>query len=473
MNVIAIIPIKYNSSRVPGKNFKLMNGKPLFYYIINTLLKCKNIKHIIINLDNNYTKTQINKYFDTNKLIYYNRPKHLIGDDVSTNELIKDTILNIDVNTDFYLQTHVTNPLLSSQTVVNAIYKYSNIKNEYDSLFSVKSWYTRLYDESSKAINHDPEHLIPTQNLKPIYEENSCIYIFTKQNFLKTNKRIGNKPFLFKMSNYESQDIDWNDDFRVTEMIMKNQLNKNKVVLITGINGDIGDFLGYYFKSKDWMVIGLDITEKENSNCDLFYKCDISNEKEIEYVVTDLGYYEKIDLIVNNAAYQLCKKWIDCTAKEWEQVINSNLRSVFLLSKYLYPKLKKAKGSIVNISSVHATHTSKNIGIYATSKGGLTTLTRSMAIEFGEDNIRVNAILPGAIDTKMLREGLERGHLGNHSKENLFKILENKHILGRIGKPSDIAEMVYFLSNNEKAGYITGQCFYVDGGSTIKLSTEN
>ena len=473
MNTTAIIPIKYNSSRIPGKNFKLMNGKPLFYYIINTLLKCKNVKHIIINLDNNHIKTQINKYFDTDKIIYYRRPQYLFGDDVSTNYLIKDTLLNVDVNTDVCLQTHVTNPLLSPQTILNAIDKYSKIKNEYDSLFSVKTWYTRLYDENSKAINHDPDHLIPTQDLNPLYEENSCIYIFTKKNFMKTNRRIGQKPFLFKMTSYESQDIDWIDDFRLTEIMMKQQLNENKVALITVINGGIGGFLGHYFKSKDWTVIGLDINEKEHSNCDLFYKCDISDEKEIKSVIDDLGYYEKINLVVNNAAYQLCKKWINCTTEEWEQVINSNLRSVFLLSKYLYPKLKKAKGSIINISSVHATHTSKNIGIYATSKGGLTTLTRSMAIEFGEDNIRVNAILPGAIDTKMLRAGLKRGHLGDHSEEELVKLLGDKHILGRIGKPSDIAEMVYFLSNNEKAGYITGQCFYIDGGATIKLSTES
>lgn len=478
MNVTAIIPIKYNSSRVPGKNFKLMNGKPLFYYIINTLLNCKNIENIIVNLDNDYIKTEINKYFNTNKIIYYNRPEELIGDNVSTNLLIKDTILNVSTNTNIYLQTHVTNPLLSSQTISNSINKYLEICNTYDSLFSVKTWHTRLYDESSNAINHDPENLIPTQNLNPLYEENSCIYIFSKENFMKTNRRIGKKPFLFNMSSYESQDIDWIDDFRLTELMMKQKYNKNKVVLITGINGGIGNFLGYYFKSKDWKVIGLDIDGKDNKNCDIFYKCDISNEIEIKNTIQKINSFTKIDftkidLIVNNAAYQLCKKWIDCDIDEWNKVINSNLRSIFLISKYLYPNIKKAQGSIVNISSVHATHTSKNIGIYATSKGGITTLTRSMAIEFGEDNIRVNAILPGAIDTNMLRSGLKRGHLGNHTEEELVNILGKKHILGRIGKPSDIAEMVYFLSNNAKSGYITGQCFYVDGGATIQLSTEN
>jgi NAD(P)-dependent dehydrogenase (short-subunit alcohol dehydrogenase family) len=157
---------------------------------------------------------------------------------------------------------------------------------------------------------------------------------------------------------------------------------------------------------------------------------------------------------------------------EWDKVMNSNLRSVFLLTKYLYPKLKEAKGSIINISSVHATHTSQDIGIYATSKGGLTTLTRAMAIEFGKDKIRVNAILPGAINTNMLRSGLKRGYIGDVNENELVNILGNKHILGKIGEPSDIAKMTYFLANNDKSGFITGQSFYVDGGATIKLSTE-
>jgi len=472
MKVAAIIPIKYNSSRVPGKNFKLMNGKPLFYYIINTLLECKSIKHIIINMDNDKTEEKIKQHFVTDRIIYYKRPSELVGDEVSTNKLFSDTLLNVNVDVDFYIQTHVTNPLLSSNTILDAIHKYISVQDKHDSLFSVKTWHTRLYDKNSNAINHNPNELIPTQDLDPLYEENSCIYVFTKENFLKTGKRIGKTPYLFPMNNYESQDIDWMDDFYLTELMMKQRTNENKVILITGINGGIGSFLGYYFKSHYWTVIGLDIKEKRDSNCDMFYKCDISNEEEIKNVVKDLEYYEKIDVVVNNAAYQLCKKWVDCTSEEWEKIMNSNLRSVFLISKYLYPKLKEAHGSIVNVSSVHATHTSKNIGIYATSKGGMTTLTRSMAIEFGEDNIRVNAILPGAVNTKMLRDGLKRGHLGDHSETELVEILGSKHILGRIGEPVDIAEMVYFLADKNKSGFITGQSFYVDGGATIKLSTE-
>ena len=482
MKVAVIIPIKYHSSRVPGKNFKLLNGKPLFYYIIHSLLECKYVKYIIINTDSEKIKEKILNYFKTStplKLIFYNRPAELIGDVVSTNKLIEDTLKNVKFTrdeVDLYLQTHVTNPLLSTNTIVSAIEKYIEVKNSNDSLFSVKTWHTLLYNKESKAINHDINKLIQTQDLDPIYEENSCIYIFTKETFLSNKNRIGKTPYLFKMNNYESQDIDWEHDFYLTElMLMSKHKESPKVIVITGINGGIGSFLGYYFKSKKWTVIGLDISDEskgEKLNYDMYYKCDISNEEEIKRVVNDLAYYNKIDVIVNNAAYQLCKKLVDSSLAEWDIVINSNLKSVFLLTKYLYPKLKEAKGTIINISSVHATHTSQNIGIYATSKGGLTTLTRSMAIEFGKDKIRVNAILPGAINTSMLRAGLKRGHLGDDSEDELVNILGNKHILGKIGEPSDIAKMTYFLADNDKSGFITGQSFYVDGGATIKLSTE-
>lgn len=464
MSVSAIIPIKYNSSRVPGKNFKLMNGKPLFYYIINTLLKCDYINHIIINTDSDIIIEKINEYFSTDNIIFYKRPVRLTGDDISVNKLIEDTLLNVNIDSKLYLQTHVTNPLLSINTIEKAIQTFNTIKDKHDSLFSVKTLYTRLYDKDSKAVNHNPHVLIPTQDLDPLYEENSCMYIFSKEGFMGTCKRIGNNPYLFKMNNFESQDIDRHDDFYLTELLMKQQNNIKKVILITGINGGIGSFLGNYFKKRNWTVIGVDIKDDKNSNCDVFFKYDISNEAEIKKMVYDLGYYEKIDVLVNNAAYQLCKKWIDSSSEEWDKVINSNLKSVFLLSKYLYPKLKEAKGSIINVSSVHATHTSKHIGIYATSKGGMTTLTRSMAIEFGENDIRVNAILPGAINTKMLQE---------HFNKDKIEILKNKHIPKRIGEPLDVAEMVNFLADNNKSGFITGQCLYIDGGATIKLSTES
>ena len=168
--------------------------------------------------------------------------------------------------------------------------------------------------------------------------------------------------------------------------------------------------------------------------------------------------------MINNAALQVVKPLLDTTVEEWDAVMASNLRSVFLGAKLAYPLLKnKGGGAIVNVSSVHAIATSSGVGSYAASKGGLLALTRSMAIEFAQDNIRVNAILPGAVDTPMLS-----AHLDQIRLENLAKRTVN----GRIGMPSEIAHAIYFLADDEQSSFMTGQSIVVDGGATAKLSTE-
>jgi len=154
-------------------------------------------------------------------------------------------------------------------------------------------------------------------------------------------------------------------------------------------------------------------------------------------------------------------------------VMASNLRSVFLGAKLAYPLLKAAGGgAIVNVSSVHAVATSANIAAYAASKGGLLALTRAMAIEFAPDNIRVNAILPGAVDTPMLRAGLNRGHVGGATIYDRLENLARKTVNGRVGKPEEIAHAIYFLADDTQSSFMTGQALIVDGGATARLSTE-
>jgi len=154
-------------------------------------------------------------------------------------------------------------------------------------------------------------------------------------------------------------------------------------------------------------------------------------------------------------------------------VMASNLRSVFVGVKLAYPLLKAAGGgAIVNVSSVHAVATSTNIAAYAASKGGLLALTRALAIEFAPDNIRVNAILPGAVDTPMLRSGLSRGHLGGESVVDRLDNLARKTVNGRIGKPEEIARSILFLADDHQSSFMTGQAMIVDGGATARLSTE-
>jgi NAD(P)-dependent dehydrogenase (short-subunit alcohol dehydrogenase family) len=135
--------------------------------------------------------------------------------------------------------------------------------------------------------------------------------------------------------------------------------------------------------------------------------------------------------------------------------------------------MKAANGAaIVNVSSVHAMATSVGMTAYAASKGAVMALSRAMAIEFSPDNIRVNAILPGAVDTEMLRSGLDRGHLDEGSVEDRLEDLARKTVIGRVGQPDEIARSILFLADGEQSGFITGEGLVVDGGATARLSTE-
>ena len=223
MKIYALIPIKHNSERVPGKNYRDFNGKPLFYWIINTILNTKYIDKIIIDTDSIIIKEQVPRYFNNNmdKIIIYDRPKHLHGGHIATNDLFANVIQSMNLDADYYFQTHTTNPLLKTKTINEAIEVFLKNKTKYDSLFSVKRHHTRFYDKNGKELNHDRFKLIPTQDLDPIYEENSCIYIFSKKSLLKNNSRITKTPYIFEMSDIESTDIDWPDDFIIAEQLYK------------------------------------------------------------------------------------------------------------------------------------------------------------------------------------------------------------------------------------------------------------
>jgi glucose 1-dehydrogenase len=151
----------------------------------------------------------------------------------------------------------------------------------------------------------------------------------------------------------------------------------------------------------------------------------------------------------------------------------NNLRSAFLNTRLAHPFLKAAGGSaIVNVSSVHAVQTSANIASYAATKGGLLALTRVMAIEFAADNIRANAILPGAVDTPMLRASMSRDNLTGGNLSDRLENLARKTVNGRVGQPEEIARAIYFLADETQSSFMTGQALIVDGGATARLSTE-
>ncbi len=251
---------------------------------------------------------------------------------------------------------------------------------------------------------------------------------------------------------------------------------KNKTVLITGAGGGIGRACVHHFTEKGWRVIGVDRADfgddfPQNGR---FIKADISHADSAEGIFQQAKDFQPtLDVLVNNAAVQVAKPLVETTVEEWDAVMASNLRSAFLFMKLAHPLMKAAgAGAVVNVSSVHAIQTSTNIAAYAASKGGLLALTRAMAIEFAPDNIRVNAILPGAVDTPMLRAGLGRGHVDGSDVQERLDNLARKTVSGKVGTPEEIAHAIYFLADNEQSSFMTGQALVVDGGATARLSTE-
>lgn len=248
-----------------------------------------------------------------------------------------------------------------------------------------------------------------------------------------------------------------------------------KTVLITGVSRGIGNATAQLFSEKGWQVIGVsrESIHEPLEGVDHYIQGDISQPRDIEAIFNNISiHYEKIDCLVNNAALQICKPILEMTIEEWDSIMDTNLRSVFLFSKYSHPYLQKSHGAIVNVSSVHAVSTSADIAAYATSKGGIAAFTRALAIEYAQEMIRVNAVLPGAVDTPMLRAGLSRNHVTGSSIDERLQVLAEKHLFKRVIRPDEIANMIYFLADNSLSSAITGQCFVVDGGATIKLSTE-
>jgi glucose 1-dehydrogenase len=249
-----------------------------------------------------------------------------------------------------------------------------------------------------------------------------------------------------------------------------------RTILITGAAGGIGRATVWHFSTSGWRVIGVDRAEfgEPFPEGGLFIQADITEPKYMEAIFTQVrSYSDRLDGLVNNAAIQIAKPMLKTTVEEWDGVMANNLRSVFLSVKLAYPLFKTAGGgAIVNVSSVHAIQTSVNISAYAASKGGLLALTRAMAIEFAPDNIRVNAILPGAVDTPMLRQGLSRGHVGTGDMQDRLENLARKTVNGRVGRPEEIAHAIYFLADETQSSFMTGQALIVDGGATARLSTE-
>lgn len=216
----ALIFMKEYSERVPNKNIRDFCGKPLFHYILETLSNSKYIDEIIINTDSQKIAKNAKEFFD---VTIHMRPNHLLEiDSNEANLIIEDDISKIDC--EYFIQTHSTNPLLKTNSIDNSIEAFFNQK-ESDSLFSVTPYQNRLFFENGDPVNHNPNRLIKTQDLPYLYEENSCIYIFSKNSFLKNINRVGVKPKLFSIDRFEAVDIDEMEDFVFAEFLMQKELS--------------------------------------------------------------------------------------------------------------------------------------------------------------------------------------------------------------------------------------------------------
>lgn len=216
-NVVAIVPMRHSSERVKGKNYRDFAGKPLFHRVIDTLLDCPKIDKVIIDTDSPIIKEQCEQIYP--QVLILERPAHLTDGTIPMNNVLLNTCNSVESN--FYLQTHSTNPLLSSKTISDALDKFLANYPVHDSLFTVTRLQQRLWDPLARAINHNPSILLRTQDLPATYIENSCMYLFTKETLEKKWNRIGDRPLLFEMEEIEAQDIDVELNFKVAEFLFK------------------------------------------------------------------------------------------------------------------------------------------------------------------------------------------------------------------------------------------------------------
>ena len=215
--IVALVPMRHHSERVPGKNYRMLAGKPLFHHILNSLKTVTQLDAIIVDTDSPVIMEDLSENFPDVQVL--SRPEQLRGDDVPMNEiLIYDTG---EIEADYYLQTHSTNPLLGSDTVTEAIQTFFDALPEYDSLFGVTRLQTRLWDQLGRPVNHNPNVLLRTQDLPPIYEENSCLYIFSRQMLIARRNRLGERPLMFEVPAVEAWDIDEELDFTVADTLFR------------------------------------------------------------------------------------------------------------------------------------------------------------------------------------------------------------------------------------------------------------
>jgi CMP-N-acetylneuraminic acid synthetase len=218
--IAALVPMRHHSERVPGKNFRPFAGRPLYQHIVDSLLSCPLVDVIVIDTDSPNILADAERNFPQVRLL--ERPEHLRAGTVPMNDILLHDVAQ--VGADYYLQTHSTNPLLQPETISRAIQQFTDSYPVYDSLFAVTKVQTRLWDSLARPVNHNPAILLRTQDLPPIYEENSNLYLFTRETLETRRNRIGQRPLMFEIDCIEAWDIDEEMDFQIAEFLYQKRL---------------------------------------------------------------------------------------------------------------------------------------------------------------------------------------------------------------------------------------------------------
>jgi CMP-N-acetylneuraminic acid synthetase len=207
--------MRHDSERVVGKNFRPLAGRPLYHHIIDSLMEVPQIDRIVIDTDSPVIAADAALAFPDVRVL--DRPKPLRGGEVPMTEVL---LHDIDVvEAELYLQTHSTNPLLTAGTISDAVAAFIKAGDRFDSLFTVTSLQTRLWTADGEPMNHDPNELLRTQDLPPVFEENSCLYVFRGETLRRRRSRIGEQPWLYPLSPMEAWDIDDESDWTIVEAL--------------------------------------------------------------------------------------------------------------------------------------------------------------------------------------------------------------------------------------------------------------
>jgi len=220
---VALVPMRHDSERVPGKNYRRFSGRPLYHHIVSSLLACPSITIVAIDTDSELIAADAAVAFPQVRVI--ERPSHLTDGHIPMNDVLLHDVSQ--VAGDYYLQTHSTNPLLASETIEAAISTFLMAVPRHDSLFSVTRLHKRFWTEDGRPMNHDPSQLLRTQDLPPVLEENSCIYLFSRAGLEKHGSRIGERPLLYAIPPDEAWDIDEEVDFLVTEFLHQHRSGRS------------------------------------------------------------------------------------------------------------------------------------------------------------------------------------------------------------------------------------------------------